>query len=77
MVWWIVGGIVVLALVGLVLVLVVVAGHLRRFAGVAMTVNTRLAHGQQRLEPRLLELQQKSEALQAKILAAEEKANSL
>ncbi len=40
MVWWIVGGIVVLALVGLVVVLVVVAVHLRQFAGVAMTVNT-------------------------------------
>ena len=77
MLWWIVGGIVVLALVGLVVVLVVVAVHLRRFAGVAMTVNTRLADGQRRFEPRLLELQTKAEVLQAKMLAAEEKAANL
>lgn len=77
MVWWIVGGIVVLALVGLVVVLVVVAVHLRQFAGVAMTVNTRIADAQRRFEPRLLELQAKAEVLQTKMLAAEEKAANL
>jgi hypothetical protein len=75
--WWIAGGVVALALVSLLVVLLVLAGHLRRFAGVAMTLNTRIGDGQQRLQPRLLDLQKKAEALQEKTVASQEKAAAL
>jgi hypothetical protein len=75
--WWIAGGVVVLALVFLLVVLLMLAGHLRRFAGVAMMLQTRLGDGQQRFEPRILAIQRQAEALQEKVLVAQERAERL
>lgn len=74
MAWWIAGGIVVLALLALVLVLVAVLGSLRQFGFAVLSLNRRLMDGAQRLEPRMLELQRKAEALQGPMMAAQERA---
>jgi hypothetical protein len=65
--WWIAGGVVVLALILLLVVLLLLAGHVRRFTEVAQTVNTRLADGQQRFEPRIVALQRQVEVMVDKI----------
>lgn len=75
--WWIAGGVVVLALVFLLVVLLMLAGRLRRFAGVATTLQTRLNDGQQRFQPRILAIQRQAEALQEKVLVAQERAEQL
>ncbi len=74
MVWWIAGGIVGLALVGLLAALVAALGSLRRFGAVAFSLNRRLATGAQKLQPRLADLQQKVEELQAPLLVTQERA---
>ena len=74
MVWWIAGGIVGLALVGLLAVLLAAVGSLRRFAAVALSLNRRLAAGAQKLQPRMIELQQTVEKLQEPLLATQERA---
>ena len=75
--WWIAGGVVVLALVFLLVVLLMLAGHLRRFAGIATTLQTRLNDGQQRFEPRIQAIQRQAEALQEKVLVAQERAERM
>jgi hypothetical protein len=74
MVWWIAGGIAVLALIGLLAVLVAAFGSLRRFAAVALSLNRRLGAGAQKLQPRLAELQQTVEKLQEPLLVTQERA---
>jgi len=71
--WWIAGGVVVLALILLLVVLLVLAGHLRRFAGVATMLNTRVSDGQKRFQPRVMAIQQQAEALQEKLIKAQER----
>lgn len=75
--WWIAGGVVVVALVVLLVVLIMLAGRLRRFAGAATTLQTRLTDGQQRFEPRVQAVQRQAEALQKKVLVAQERAEQL
>jgi hypothetical protein len=75
--WWIAGGVVVLALVFLLVVLLMLAGHLRRFAGVATMLQTRLDDGQKRFQPRILAIQHQAAALQEKVLVAQERAEQL
>jgi predicted PurR-regulated permease PerM len=65
--WWIAGGVVVAALILLLVVVLVVARHLRRFAEVTTTLNTRLTDGQKRFEPRIAAIQRQAEALQDKL----------
>jgi hypothetical protein len=69
--------VVVLALVFLLVVLLMLAGRLRRFAGVATTLQTRLTDGQQRFEPRVAAIQRQAAALQEKVLVAQERAEQL
>ena len=71
--WWIAGGVVVLALILLLVMLLVLAGHLRRFAGVATMLNTRLTDGQKRFQPRVEAIQKQAEALQPKLIKAQER----
>ena len=75
--WWIAGGVAVLALVLLLVVLVVLAGRLRRLAGVTTTLQTRLVDGQRRFQPRVLAIQKQAESLQEKVLVAQERAEQL
>ena len=75
--WWIAGGVVVLAVVFLLVVLLMVAGRLRRFAGVATMLQTRLDDGKQRFAPRVLAIQRQAEALQEKVLVAQERAERM
>lgn len=63
MLWWISLGIVVLALLVLVGTAVSVAGRMRKFRDAAHALQVRLLDGQQRVEPRLLRLQQTVEAM--------------
>jgi predicted PurR-regulated permease PerM len=72
--WWISLAVVVVALVVLVIVAGIVVGSLRRFATVAQTVNTRLGDGQQRVQPRVANLQREAAVLQQKLLATQERA---
>jgi hypothetical protein len=74
MVWWIAGGIVALALIGLLAVLVAALGSLRRLAATVFSLNRRLVDGAQKLEPRMRELQQTVEALEAPLLVTQERA---
>ena len=74
MVWWIAGGIAVLALIGLLVVVVAALGSLRRFGAVAFSLNRRLGAGAQKLQPRLTELQQTVEKLQEPLLVTQERA---
>ena len=75
--WWIAGGVVVLALVFLLVVLLMLAGRLRQFAGVATMLQTRLNDGQQRFEPRIQAIQRQAEVLQEKVLVAQERAERM
>ena len=75
--WWIAGGVAVLALVLLLVVLVMLAGRLRRLAGVTTTLQTRLGDGQQRFQPRILAIQKQAESLQEKVLVAQERTEQL
>jgi hypothetical protein len=75
--WWIAGGVVVLAVVFLLVVLGLLAGRLRRFAGAATTLQTRLTDGQQRFEPRVAAIQRQAAALQEKVLVTQERAERL
>jgi predicted PurR-regulated permease PerM len=56
--WWISGGIVVLALIVLVVVAVSVVSRLRTFDHAARAMQARIEDGQRRVEPRLAALQQ-------------------
>jgi hypothetical protein len=49
-------------------------GSLRRFAVTMQSLNRRLLDGQQRVEPRLRDLQMTAEALQEPLMAAQERA---
>jgi hypothetical protein len=73
-VWWIAGGVAGLALLVLVMALLTTLGSLRRFAAAMQSLNRRLADGQQRVEPRLRDLQKTAEALQEPLMAAQERA---
>jgi hypothetical protein len=75
--WWIAGAVAVLALVLLVVVLVMLAGRLRRLAGVTTTLQARLDDGQQRFQPRVLAIRKQAESLQEKVLVAQERAEHL
>jgi hypothetical protein len=74
--WWISGGIVLLALVVLVLVAVSVMGRLRAFDNAARAMQARLEDGQRRVEPRLAALQQTVEQMvpQLEAMAAQQAA---
>ena len=74
MAWWISGGVVLLALLVLAVVIVKVAGSLRRFAIAAASLQRRLLDGQKRLEPHLLKLQATAEAMRPRLEAMQEQA---
>jgi uncharacterized protein YlxW (UPF0749 family) len=61
--WWISGGLIVVALIVLVGVAVSVMGRLRRFDDAARAMQARLVDGQRRVEPRLAALQQTVETM--------------
>jgi uncharacterized protein YlxW (UPF0749 family) len=61
--WWISGGLIVLALIVLVGVAVSVMGRLRNFDNAARAMQARLVDGQRRVEPRLAALQQTVETM--------------
>jgi hypothetical protein len=61
--WWISGGVVLVALIVLVGVAVSVAGRLREFDNAARAMQARLVDGQRRVEPRLAALQQTVETM--------------
>lgn len=63
MLWWISGGIVVLALIVLVGVALSVMARLREFDNAARAMQARLVDGQRRVEPRLAALQQTVETM--------------
>ncbi|MGI5242922.1 hypothetical protein [Dactylosporangium sp. CA-139066] len=63
MLWWISGGLVVVALIVLVGVAVSVMGRLREFDNAARAMQARLIDGQRRVEPRLAVLQQTVETI--------------
>ena len=77
MVWWIAGGVVVVALVALLVALAVTFASLRRFAGTAMSLNRRLADGAERLQPRMADLQGNAEAMQGTLLTIQERSEAL
>ena len=77
MAWWISGGIVLLALVWLIVTLARVLGSLRRFAVVAQSLQRRLLDGEQRLRPRLEQLQHQAESMQGSLLVAAERAAAM
>jgi hypothetical protein len=72
--WWISGGVVLLALVVLAAVVVSVAGSVRQFGNAALALQRRLLDGQQRVEPHLLRLQETAEAMQPRLEAMSERA---
>lgn len=72
--WWISGGVVLLALIVLALIALRVVGSLRRFGIAAQSLQRRLLDGQQRLEPHLLRLQETAEAMQPRLEAMQEQA---
>lgn len=74
MVWWISGGIVLLALVVLGAVAVSVAGSLRRFGNAALSLQRRLLDGEKRLQPHLVKLQETAEAMQPRLQTMQEQA---
>jgi len=76
-VWWISGGVVVLALIGLVGAMSVVLASLRRFAAAAQSLQRRLLDGQKRLQPALDTLQARGEDLQAPLLVAQQRVEAL
>ncbi|GAA2369920.1 hypothetical protein [Dactylosporangium salmoneum] len=63
MLWWISGGIVLLALIVLVGVVLSVMGRMRAFDNAARAMQARLVDGQRRVEPRVAALQQTVEAM--------------
>ncbi|MEV8516556.1 hypothetical protein [Dactylosporangium sp. NPDC051484] len=73
MLWWISGGIVVVALIVLIGVALSVMGRLREFDNAARAMQARLADGQRRVEPRLLALQQTVETMLPQLEAMQEK----
>jgi hypothetical protein len=75
--WWISGGVVVLALIGLVVAAAVVLASLRRFAVVAASLQRRLLDGQQRLQPALEALQARGEELQVPLLVTQQRMEAL
>lgn len=72
MLWWISGGIVLLALVVLGVVVLTVAGSVRQFGNAALSLQRRLLDGQKRLEPHLLRLQETAEAMQPRLEAIQD-----
>jgi hypothetical protein len=74
--WWISGGLVLIALIVLVWVAVTVVRHLRAFDNVARAMQARLEDGQRRVEPRLQQLQGTVEAMipQLEAMAAAQEA---
>jgi predicted PurR-regulated permease PerM len=70
--WWISGGIVLLALVVLGVVVLTVAGSVRQFGNAALSLQRRLLDGQKRLEPHLLRLQETAEAMQPRLEAIQD-----
>ena len=74
MLWWISGGIVLLALVVLGMVVLTVAGSVRQFGNAALSLQRRLLDGQHRLEPHLLRLQETAEAMQPRLESMQERA---
>ena len=63
MLWWISGGVVLIALIVLVGVALSVMGRLREFDNAARAMQARLVDGQRRVEPRLAALQETVEAM--------------
>jgi hypothetical protein len=73
-VWWIGGGVVLLALVVLALSVLSVLGSLRRLALVLHTLQRRVTDGSARLQPAVLALQQRATELEEPLQAAQERA---
>jgi uncharacterized protein YlxW (UPF0749 family) len=71
--WWISGGIVVLALIVLIGVALSVVSRLRAFDNAARAMQARLTDGQRRVEPRLAALQQTVETMLPQLEAMQEK----
>ncbi|WP_433617153.1 hypothetical protein ACQP2P_16950 [Dactylosporangium sp. CA-139114] len=76
MLWWISGGIVLLALIVLIVVALSVMSRLRAFDNAARAMQARLEDGQRRVEPRLATLQQTVEQMmpQLEAMAAQQAA---
>ena len=74
MLWWISGGLIVVALIVLVGVAVSVMGRLRNFDNAARAMQARLVDGQRRVEPRLAALQQTVESMLPQLEAMQEQA---
>ncbi|GAA4252437.1 hypothetical protein [Dactylosporangium darangshiense] len=74
MLWWISGGIVVIALIVLIGVALSVMGRLREFDNAARAMQARLTDGQRRVEPRLAALQQTVETMLPQLEAMQEQA---
>ncbi|HTJ32474.1 MAG TPA: hypothetical protein VL738_04535 [Dactylosporangium sp.] len=74
MLWWISGGIVVVALIVLIGVALSVMGRLREFDNAARAMQARLTDGQRRVEPRLAALQQTVETMLPQLEAMQEQA---
>jgi hypothetical protein len=72
--WWISGGIVVVALIVLIGVALSVMGRLREFDNAARAMQARLTDGQRRVEPRLAALQQTVETMLPQLEAMQEQA---
>ncbi|MEV4135698.1 hypothetical protein AB0J72_26420 [Dactylosporangium sp. NPDC049742] len=74
MLWWISGGIVLVALIVLIAVVMSTAGRLRQFGNTAQSLQRRLLDGEKRLQPHLARLQQTAEAMQPRLAAMQEQA---
>jgi hypothetical protein len=76
--WWISGGIVLVALIVLVVVALSVMSRLREFDNAARAMQARLEDGQRRVEPRLAVLQQTVEQMlpQLEAIAAQQEARA-
>ncbi|WP_432825404.1 hypothetical protein [Dactylosporangium sp. CA-092794] len=77
MLWWISGGIVVVALIVLIAVAMSVLARLRAFDNAARAMQARLVDGQQRVEPRLAALQQTVETMLPQLEAMQEQSLAL
>lgn len=74
MAWWISGGIVVLALIGLSGALLSAVRSLRRLELAMRSLQRRLTDGTRWLQPRALELRERLDAMEPGLVAAQERA---